>query len=384
MEYLLELLKGFLWGRPGQREETLDWERLRQLAAIHGVGGILGYMAMQAPIGPESLAGALRQDCLQTMNLYSRRAELAQQRLAQMADLGIDSCIVKGLVLRSLYPVPELRSFNDTDILIRPRDRQKLHALLLEEGFACRVDWEPVFCYQRGPEYYEVHTQLVDKDVTAQADWRGFFAGVWEHTVPLGPHRYEMEREFHLVYLIAHIAKHVAGPGAGVRMYLDVAVYLKAYGESLDWQRIFAWLETLRLTQFGCAVLTAVESWFDTPCPAAFSRLAPESLARFTQFTLEAGAFGYHGRSAALQAMKQNEGSRPGLLLKRLFPGAGSLEKRYPYLQGKCWLLPVAWVHRALETKGSPRAFAREAKGILTDDRADAQRLKDICKEIGL
>lgn len=44
MEYLLALLKDYLWERPARAAEGVDWARLRELASIHSVGGILGCM----------------------------------------------------------------------------------------------------------------------------------------------------------------------------------------------------------------------------------------------------------------------------------------------------------------------------------------------------
>ncbi len=385
MKYLLRLLKGFLWEEKVEADPDVDWGGLQELARIHSVSGILGYMAMGAPIAPEALRGALRQDCLQTMNLYNRRAVLAQQLLAGLAEKGIDSCTMKGLVLRKLYPVPELRTFNDVDILIHEESRKTVHAYMLEQGFACDVDYGNVYCYQRGPEFYEVHGCLVNGDVKEQADYRGFFQRVWEHTVQAQPHRYEMEKEFHLIYLLTHLAKHVAGYGAGVRMYLDVAVWVKAYDKELDWRRVFAWLKELNLTQFGGSVFSAVENWFGVPCGGAFQRLNPGTLERYAQFTLEAGTFGHHGRDNAMAVLKTSEGSRMKMVCKRIFPSPKSMEKRYPYLQGKHWLAPVAWAQRIVQSKGgTPKQFAQEARGILTYDEKDAQRLKDICKEIGL
>lgn len=384
MEYLLRLLRGFLWNIPIEKDENVKWVRLQELAAIHGVSGILGYMSMANPIAPENLRSGLRQDCIQTMALYNRRAVLAEEFVSALADLGVDVCAMKGMVVRRLYPVPELRTFNDVDVLIHREDRQKTHAYLLKQGFEPKDDWEPIYSYTKAEQYYELHAQLIEVDVTDRADYRGFFDEVWTHTVETAPHRYEMEKEFQLLYLLTHIAKHVAGSGAGVRMYLDIAAYLKAYNATLDWAKIIAWLEEIKLSRFGCAVLTAVESWFGASCNAPFERLSQEALERFAQFTLEAGTFGNYGRDSALAKLKRNEGSRLGLLLKRAFPCVENLEKRYTYLQTKPWLLPVAWVHRLFKTGGSLKKHTREAVGIMTIDPKDTQRLKEICKEIGL
>lgn len=384
MEYLLSLLRTFLWEEEPPKPQQIDWGKLEKLATIHSVAGILGYMCMRGDLCPQERKAQMRQLCLQTMSLYARRGALAEAFCQDLEAQQIRYCTMKGQVVRKLYPVPELRSFTDMDILIRKEDRQKCHSWMLSQGFEVKDDWEPVFSYTRDHEYYELHSQLLEVDISDRADYQGYFGKVWEHTRAVSEYGCEMEREFHLLYLITHIAKHAQGSGAGVRMYLDIAACIKAWGESLDWQRFSRELEALKLTQFGSAVLTAAEGWFGAACPAEFDRLDSDTLARFTQFTLEAGTFGHHGRSSAVSSLKKQEGSRLTVLRKRLFPSAKSIERRYTYLQGRPWLLPVAWVHRLFKTDVSLSKHAKEAKGILTTDREEIDRLQSICKEIGL
>ena len=385
MEYLLSLLRAFLLEEEPQPAQEIDWEALENLASIHSVSGILGYMCMNYGLCPEERKAAMRQLCLQTMGLYARRGALAEAFCQGLEDQQIPYCTMKGFEIRKLYPVPELRSFNDVDILIRKEDRKTCHTWMLSQGFEAKDDWEPVFSYTKGQEYYEIHSQLMEVDVTPQADYQGYFGQAWEQTQTVSQYGHRMEREFHLLYLITHIAKHVQGSGAGVRMYLDITACVKAWGESLDWESCFRELEELKLKEFGCAVLTAAESWFGVACPAEFSRLDDDTLARFAQFTLEAGTFGHHGRSSAVSSLKkQEESSRLTVLRKRLFPSAKSIERRYTYLQNRPYLLPVAWVHRLFKTDVSLSKHAKEAKGILTADRQEIDRLQAICKEIGL
>lgn len=52
--------------------------------------------------------------------------------------------------------------------------------------------------------------------------------------------------EFHFLYMLTHIAKHIHGSGAGLRMYLDLAAFIRHHGTGLDWP----WIEAqLRASQ---------------------------------------------------------------------------------------------------------------------------------------
>lgn len=384
-KFLLNILKSFLHKKSPEVVENVDWMNLIHLAQIHNVAGILGYMSMSHPICPdEGVKSMLRKNCLVTMAIYSQRAQLAKDLFAIFADNDIRFCPMKGIEVRRLYPVPELRSFSDVDFLIYPEDRDKAHKLMKELGFEVKNDWEPVYSYLKDTEFYEIHTQLVEVDISEKADYLGYFAKAWEHTKEVSPCRYRFTREFHFVYLITHIAKHVQGSGAGVRMYLDIAAYILRYGTDVDWAWIFRELKNLHLYDFTCSVLSCVESWFDVTCPEPFEHISKTTLDNFQKYTLEAGVFGKYQRETGLASLKKQSGSRLSVLMKRAFPKADQIEARYTYLQDKPYLLPVAWVHRFFKTDISLKDHAKEAKTILTADQTQVQRLKDICKDIGL
>ena len=225
-------------------------------------------------------------------------------------------------------------------------------------------------------------------DVSEKADYRGYFRKMWQYARPVSPHSYRFTPEFHFLYMLTHIAKHIHGSGAGVRMYLDVAVFIRHYGEQADWPWIGTQLETLKLSQFAGVVLSAVETWFSVPCPMAHRMADPVVLNTFRDFTLEAGVFGHHNREDTMAGLKHTnpEKGSPRLrhLLRRAFPPAKTIQSRYTYLQKKPWLLPVAWGHRLIKTSSHLGEHAREARQILHADPEAVQKLHKLMKDIGL
>ena len=387
--YLLHLLGAYLREDTPGPADNVDWEKLMELARIHGVVGIVAYMGRKYPICPDPrYSGAFRSLCMGTISLYSRRHALALEMDRQLEDVGIDHILMKGFVLREDYPVPELRTFTDIDLVIRPEDRQKSHQLMLSLGFAVKDDWEPVYSYHRGDEYYEIHTQIMEVDVSEKADYRGYFANAWDHARAVSHHSYRFTPEFHFLYMLTHIAKHVHQAGAGIRLYLDVAAFLRRHGNALDWQWIRQELQELELYDFARVVLSAVRQWFGIEAPFPFVPVPEETLRNFTEFTLEAGVFGHHNRDFALSKMKHQKedtsGSRAALLLRQIFPRAETIQSRYTYLQNKPWLLPAAWVHRLVKTGADTRKHLDTARQILTADTEEVNRLRRLTKDIGL
>ena len=257
--YLLHLLGAYLRQETPEIREDADWKQLIRLSQIHNVAGILGYMGKKYPICSEEQTKALlRGLCHNTIGVYARRNAQADALAAELEQAGIDHILMKGYVLRDFYPVADLRTFNDIDLVIRPEDRKKCDERMLALGFQRHTDWEPVYSYVRDSEFYEIHTQIMEIDVSDRADYQGYFRNLWEHAKPVRDHSYRFTPEFHFLYLLTHIAKHVYGSGAGIRMYLDVAAFLRHYGETVNWRWIREQLEVLKLEQFADTVVSAV------------------------------------------------------------------------------------------------------------------------------
>lgn len=387
--YLLHLLGAYLREEEPEALDGVDWQKLMHLAHIHSVIGILGYMSMKYPIClDEQVKPCLRRLCLNTIGLYTQRKALAQTMVQELDRAGIDYILMKGYVVRELYPVPELRTFNDIDIVIRPEDRKRSHELMLSRGYQVHTDWEPVFSYFKEQELYEIHTDIMEIDVSEKADYRGYFGNMWRYAQPIGEHSYCFTPEFHFLYLLTHIAKHIHGSGAGVRMYLDVAAFVRRYDAEADWVWIAEQLRELKLFQFAAVVLTAVEAWFGIASPMRHEKVSEVVMESFRDFTLEAGVFGHYNREDAMAGLKHTnqEESAPRLrqLLRRTFPAAKTIQTRYTYLQEKPWLLPIAWVHRLIKTRESLGKHAKEAQQIMHADSEEVRRMQKLMGDIGL
>lgn len=388
--YLLHLLGAYLREEEPQVWENVDWTKLVQLAQIHCVTGILGYMTMSWPICPEEQMNAsLRRVCLNTIALFARRAALAEVFSQTLSRNGIDHILMKGFVLREYYPVPELRTFGDIDIVIRPGDRQKSDELLRSLGYHPETDWEPVFSYTKDVEYYEIHSEIMEVNVSDKADYRGYFRDPWQYAEASGDHRHQFRPEFHFLYLLTHIAKHVTGSGAGVRMYLDVAAFLRRFGTSLDWDWIRQELEKLRFADFANIVLLLVQESFGVESPIPLQAVEEETMGAFLEFTMAGGVFGRVGRDSGTQSLKnQSRGrekiSRIGAVAGRLFPAAKTIESRYTYLKEKPWLLPAAWIHRLVKTRDTWQQHTEEAQNILLADKEEVRKIQKLYEKLGL
>ena len=301
---------------------------------------------------------------------------------------GIDHLLFKGYVVKDLYTVPELRTFGDIDFAIRLEDRAKCNELMQQNGFRLLDDWEPVYSYEYELEHYEVHTELLDSNLNERMDYKAYFSDFWNHAQKIDKHMYVLEPEYHLLYLLMHIAKHLYGSGAGIRMYLDIAFFIKHYREQIDWQHFQSEIEKLKLSDFVNTVFSAVEEWFEIKIPISLKSKDSDFLDKFTEFTLNGGVFGFVDKSSVVNQLRKNADersiNRSTTLLNRTFPPVKHMKARYTYLQTKPWLLPVAWVHRFFKKKGATVIYIKESKELLTTNKDEVIELNELYKQIGI
>lgn len=386
-EYLLHLLGAYVREEEPEILPDADWDVLFRLAHIHSVPGILGNLSMSWELYVDDRnASFAREICMSTIAGFAHRTALADLFLEKLAENGIDHIVMKGYVLKDYYPVPELRTFGDIDILIRPEDRQKCHELMLALGYPVKTDWEPVYSYKRPNEFYEIHTRLMEVDVSEKADYQAYFRDPWQYTVPDGEHRYQLRPEYHFLYLLVHLAKHIKGGGAGVRLYLDVAVFVRHFRDSLDWGWVEAELEKLRLTDFANTIFAFVRRYFGIESPVTLPQVAEALLEELAVQTVSGGVFGQDDRDSGTNTLKAEKADtpRPAVILKRLFPAAKTIESRYTYLQGRRWLLPAAWIHRLIRTRDTWGHHAEEVRNILAADADEVHRIQRLYERIGL
>ena len=388
--YLLHILKSFISKTKPEILPDIDWNQMMSLSIIHSVQGILGYMVISHKLtdSPE-LLNIMRRWCMENVAMYTIRNQAMEALIEQMKKEGLEHILFKGFVLKDYYPVPELRSYGDIDFVIRLEDRAKSHQLMLDLGYQVKNDWEAVYSYVKNNEFYEIHSDIMEVNVSDKADYCGYFKNMWEHTVNTGEYSREFTPEYHFLYLLTHIAKHIYGSGAGIRMYLDLAVFLKHFEDKVNWAYVKEQLEELQLYDFYCTVMTAIKKWFDVESPIGLKEVSEENLEEFFVFTMEGGVYGHVNRERGINALKQKgmdeqTVARTGVILRRLFPSAENLEKRYTYLQKKHWLLPAAWIHRVFLTRDTWGKHVHEAKVIISADSSEVQKMKNIYKNIGL
>lgn len=293
---------------------------------------------------------------------------------------GIDYLPVKGCVLKSLYPAPELRPMGDADILIRVEQYDKIVPLMEALGF--RLDHEIDYDYIWRSEHLvaELHKMLLPPGEKQMYELLG---NGWDRAVKTQGCRYQLSCEDTFLHLFAHMTKHYQLSGIGCRQFVDLFVYQRSHPD-LDTQYLRRQLGRMNLLKFYENVQDLLQVWFED---------APENPVtdHMTEYIFSGGSWGTLENAIRTQAMRhaaetgKPEGTRLSSFVNTVFPPARALHMKYPVLQKLPVLLPLVWIFRWLEVLVTrPARISRKMRVVadITDEKV-AQR-KQALEYVGL
>ncbi|OMF30785.1 hypothetical protein BK133_16760 [Paenibacillus sp. FSL H8-0548] len=357
--YFLSLLGSFIHEREPLERANIDWEQIYRLGSIHSVSGIMYLMASkQGAHGPdEQLRKRMKQDFASTLIRAAEQENEVNKVIEQLRHDKIVHVLIKGYGIKGCYPVEEMRTMGDIDILIKPEDREKSHLLLKAMGFHADHTIGDVWNYSKGDVHLEIHTRLFDHNINHKYDYITYFSRAWDHVV-LKPGEYTgaFSAEYHLLYLFVHMAKHCYGTGCGVRMVMDIAIYVAHYDTVLDWSYIDQELEKLQLSLFAQNIWILCQKWFEVNSPLIFPVMEEDYDEGISEYILSAGTFGISERNSLIHGMRKVYTERKGakeivalrLFLPMCFPSYNVLCEipEYSMLKNRPLLLPAAWIYR--------------------------------------
>ena len=267
---------------------------------------------------------------------------------------------VKGMSLAALYPVPALRTMGDIDFIVSPADMKRAIGILRKLGYK---DTEEIYAHEwagdRNGIHIEVHDELVRRYEHASGKQAAFFNGFPSYIRDGVP-----DWRFHFLFLIMHLRKHFVEYGVGTRQFMDLAVVIKEKGTELKWEWIGEKLAELEMTAFASSCFFLVNRWFGVSVPIAYSPMDEAFFEKVTALVLKNGTFGFsnpeHIKNDRLSDLAFSKGPlwirRLSGLRKSMFPEY-SYMRGYSvcgYLDGRPYLLPVAWIHRLCFLAFSP------------------------------
>jgi hypothetical protein len=354
---LAPLLRGEgRWPADGNADDFLAQARL------HGVSALLHQSLERNPRGvPDVVRAALRDRTLQAAAVELGQRQELMRLLEVMARAGIAPILIKGTPLAySHYAQPVLRQRADTDLLVRPGQRQQLFELLAAQGYRRAEDTggeiassEASFWKDDSPLVLDVHWRINNSPLLSPVlDFDGLEAGA--APVPtLGPHARAPGLVDAVLLAALHRAGHHHAPfySGGIAHRGDRLIWLH------DLHLLVPLLGTAQIDELAqraahhqvaglCLdALRATRQAFGTPLPPALT----DDLTRAAARREASMVFLRGGRRALLLAeLRALAGWRLRwrMLREHAFPPAAHMFRKYE--TSRRWLLPALYVRRAL------------------------------------
>lgn len=259
--------------------QSVNWDSLAELAALHGVVGLVrrNLVALGAS---ETLPSDAWQQVQNAANQVAFDGMLHARQLAQvigaLRNAGIEPVALKGVALADLlYDDPTVRPSTDLDVLVRPE--QLPDALNVLQALGAQMPLQNEIDFQRRHSYDLscVLPPAAGKATLVELHWhlapRGLFdldLDGWRSRCQSfdldGTAALRFAPEEQLLHLALHMRKHRY---VGLRWLADVAELLRRFSADLDWRYVDAAALRAGLQTLLFVTVTQAKQYLGAPCP---------------------------------------------------------------------------------------------------------------------
>lgn len=342
--FLLKVIASYIRNTDISVPDDIDISALKKISRTQQTAAIV-YHQTKIP--------ELRSDFSNAVYRAAKRNAQLEMIGREMKDHAIPYLVFKGTETAKYYPNPCLRISGDADILVRPRDKEKAGAVLEKTGFAPSNstvrDHERIY-YCDGFET-ELHHRLLYQDYWNNDLLTAFTDTVWEHSQSEDGICHHMEPEFHFVYLLLHLRKHLLAGDVTIRSFADLAVMLE--NARLDIGKTEKYMEECGATLFAKTCFAFIERWFGVASPFGTRAITDAFFNSAGSSILKSRGPGEIGREEMLNNCAVNITRQKGKIascLSVLFPGRGQMQNKYPAAGHYSVLLPVLWIRRMTDS----------------------------------
>ncbi|NLO09094.1 MAG: nucleotidyltransferase family protein [Clostridiales bacterium] len=345
MEYLSELIHAQLKEtKPGNIPEGIHIEELEAIAHRNHMEYLL-------------LGALLRTDLdgTQKQRFKAYVIQGAMRSLTQAACLlefeercekeGIYHQLLKGSVLKGLYPSPELREMSDMDVMIYDEDLRRAKSIIEEMGFSLYKSVKHHDIYRKPPFLVmELHHALYDKDVD-KVQYEYYRSRKQLRVKEGRKYALQFSIEDFYIYMIAHMAKHFYETGCGIRNIMDVYMYRSIYEPIWDEDIIEKELSKCNLSVFEARICTLSKVWLGGQEADSFSEV-------LFHYMSDSGIYGKGENGVwgkfALDSQANLKNYKAYAKRWYYFPPRTYMVSDYPWLKKAPFLLFAAWGIRAV------------------------------------
>lgn len=378
-QILFSLLRSEIVGETASLDDSVTPELLievMKLAKFHSIEHIVANGLLKSGL---TLENEFRQKCQRIVMFEiakDTRRTCALQAIQDAFEKNrVDYILLKGSVIRHLYPETWMRNSCDIDILVRSEELDRAVEVLAQGlgytiGHKSTHDVELVLEETR----LELHFDLIEDGRASQANL--ILGDVWSYASREGDGcEYILSDDLFYFYHIAHMAKHFTNGGCGIRYFVDVWLLNQ---RECNVDAIKQLLTKGGLLTIAETIEHLAEVWF---CKEEHIGLTRE----LEIFVLGSGTYGALENRVLLT--KITMGGGVSYYIPRLFLPYRLMKAKYPVLVRVPILLPFLWAYRILEAVFSKSARQRaksEIKSVSKVDNSNIGELQQLMNSLDL
>ena len=339
VKLLMALIRCALHGNPLSEEEKAVYQTniLPQLISVAQKHDILHLLCLAIKINGIYTEYDLKSEIIKAVYRYENINYEAEKLTESLQNKGIPFVLLKGAVIKKLYPEPWMRTSGDIDVLVKKEDLETAIKHLTEDNYYNQTECTPhdvAFKSQSGVTV-ELHFDLVEEGRANNA--KNILSKVWENAKPVSKssYNYILNDEFFYFYHIAHMAKHFENGGCGIRPFIDLWLLDRMDGVSKEKRDEL--IKNGNLMVFAERARKLSSIWFD--------KLEYDEVSeRLEDFIISGGVYGSAQNRVTLN--QKQKGGKIGYVFSRVFIPFTKLKGYYPILEKHRWLTPIMQIRR--------------------------------------
>ena len=321
-----------------ERIKAIDLKELYAFAGKHSLRGITAFALEHAGIHDAAFTAAkglaIRKVVILSLEREKVISELEANHIWYMP--------LKGSVLKDYYPAIGMRESSDCDILFDASRAADVKAIMKGLGFS--VEEYGMFhhdMYFKTPvSNFEMHKKLIALKLNAKSC--EYYSDPKSRLLKDDgkSYGYHFSFEDFYIYMIAHEYFHYADGGTGLRSLLDVYVYVKKFGEVLDWEYIARELGKQELSEFEAKNRGLALRLFD-------GQALTDEDTGMLEYIAGSGTYG-STENAVQNRLKARPKGKLKYILSRIFLPMEEIRDKYPFVDRHKYLIPFLPFHRIL------------------------------------
>ncbi len=353
-----------------------DFEALLGIAREHNMTNILWYALRKNRSVPTHIVTELQSShnmlLFKCANQKMTRGELE----GLLSSAGIKHMFLKGADVAQLYPSEDMREMADIDVYADLDSHENVKEVLLQAGYSFEGHKGHHDVFHRDPFIsVEVHESVLDKQRETGLD--AYFASPWELAQGSG-FEYRFDPSDNYIFLMGHLFGHFHQGGVGVRFFADMALYMKKYGDELDWVKIDSVFERFGLSEVMHNLKALALHWFGDE---------PESglLDEMGEYVFESGSYGKTAHMVMYLANEDGKNSFSAAVKRKLFISPAEMRRRSRAVDRCPLLLPFAYLVRAVKIVFTRfREFRAWMRGVKAADSEAVKNYKEMMRRFGV